>query len=217
MTRMSQSMLAKFIVPPMSLEQQEKIYRERCLPENYDEGYNNVCSHREDARVRQFLADNLVAGLPVLDLGCGTGFGYEILGQPADYRGVDINAGYVEIARSKFQADFNVGSAEEVVRSSKKLGNVIALWSLNYMEPSIIYDIHQRSEGVFVAVHLNKPYIETSASHWYRGLKELFEAKHSVRQEEIAGIFTQLRAKTYKLLDEPYYYVTIMRGMKYGS
>jgi len=211
---MSQSLLARFVVPPLSLEQQQEIYRERTKPENYDEGYNNIHSHREDARVRQLLADNLVAGLPVLDLGSGTGFGYDLLGQPANYKGVDINPGFVEVARSKFQADFSACSAEEAVRSSGELGNVIALWSLNYMEPSIIYDIHQRIKGAFVAVHLNQPYIETSASHWYRGLKEFFEWKHSVRQQEIAGIFTQLGAKTFKLLDEPYYYVTVMGGLK---
>ena len=79
------------------------------------------------------------------------------------------------------------------------------------MDPAVIYDIYSKLEGVFIATHLDRAYLEGDSILWYRGMKEYFEWKHGSRQAEILSIFKKLGAETFNLLDEPYYFVSILR------
>ncbi len=69
----------------------------------YDRLYRDVLSQGENAWVRRRLRALVGAGDHVLDLGCGTGLGFELLdGVSADYVGYDISPAMVAVARRKF-------------------------------------------------------------------------------------------------------------------
>lgn len=65
----------------------------------YDSLYQSAYSQHENEFVAQ-IARRLWRS-PGLDVGCGTGLGFELLGQPAGYTGVDISSQMTALARRK--------------------------------------------------------------------------------------------------------------------
>jgi ubiquinone/menaquinone biosynthesis C-methylase UbiE len=72
------------------------------LAANYDRLYDDVLSRGENLWVRARLRKLVGRGEAVLDLGCGTGLGFELLaGAEARYVGLDISPAMVAMARQK--------------------------------------------------------------------------------------------------------------------
>ncbi len=205
----------------MRLEEQAKEYQRRIDPKIYDQAYSDPGCLIENAEIKRIFQDRVQPGqvMRLADLGCGTGFGYDVCGQPLNYTGVDVSWGSVSIARGKFpNAEFRRQWAEDYISRQKKLFCVTSFFSLNYMVPDIIRMVAERlvRGGAFFAVHYNRPYL-TSNSHWYHDLKEFFLHKHAKRQQQIKAVFDSYNAETFNLLDEPYYFVTILRGEQLGK
>lgn len=73
------------------------------LAATYDRLYDNVLSQGENAWVRGRLAKLVHRGDRVLDLGCGTGLGLDLLaGTGVHYVGLDISPAMIAVARRKF-------------------------------------------------------------------------------------------------------------------
>lgn len=70
---------------------------------SYDKFYDDVLSQGENAWVRSRLGAIVKKGDRVLDLGCGTGLGFQLLkGSAAEYVGLDVSPGMIAVAREKF-------------------------------------------------------------------------------------------------------------------
>ncbi len=96
-------MLVSAIFVP-SAEQSRQYYDK--VADQYDILYMDGVSVAENNIVGNLLADIIPPGGKVLDLGCGSGLGYELLTRrlatPFEYVGVDISVGMVRAARRKF-------------------------------------------------------------------------------------------------------------------
>lgn len=67
----------------------------------YDGAYTGPLYEREDRIVARHLKSLIAEGSRVLDIGCGTGKGYELLPKPISYVGVDISVKMLEEAKRK--------------------------------------------------------------------------------------------------------------------
>ena len=103
--------------------QSSKLYYD-AVGESYDDLYTDGISLAENSLVGDLLAENVAHGTAVLDLGCGSGLGYELLsdkdrlGTRFSYHGVDISVGMIKEARRKFvvteNARFDVMNMEDL-------------------------------------------------------------------------------------------------------
>jgi SAM-dependent methyltransferase len=104
------------------------------VADDYDDIYTDGLSQAEDEIAAEELATQVDDGDRVLDLGCGSGLGYELLcdlGLDVEYIGVDISAGMVHEAREKHgeEATFLVGDiANLATLESGSFDSVISLW-----------------------------------------------------------------------------------------
>jgi ubiquinone/menaquinone biosynthesis C-methylase UbiE len=85
---------------------QSRLYYD-AVAQDYDDLYTDGISQAENALVVRELRQ-MCAGKRVLDLGCGSGLGYELLleacGSAFEYVGVDISSQMVEAARKRWPA-----------------------------------------------------------------------------------------------------------------
>lgn len=74
----------------------------------YDSLYNDGISLAENAIVGDMIAAHVTTGMTVVDLGCGTGLGYELLarrlGYDFNYVGIDISPEMIQVAKRRFVA-----------------------------------------------------------------------------------------------------------------
>lgn len=193
------------------IDYQKEIYLTRTDPDNYEAYYANEQCYKENREIQKILLSELKPGGSILDLGSGLGLGYELLGRPPNYIGLDISARMVQKCHSRYNGVFLLGDAEEYVSCANYLDNVIALFSFNYMRPSLVDVIMSKLRGTFIMVRYNEPYRKNSGSA-YRGLRELFDYWHGGSSKELDSRLAAHSAKTFKLLGEDYFYVSVLRG-----
>lgn len=104
---MSRVLISSLFLP--STEQSKKYYDS--VADQYEDLYTDGISLAENSIVGDMLADRLKPSARVLDLGCGTGLGYELLSQRKganfEYVGIDISTGMIDAANHKFLGSEN--------------------------------------------------------------------------------------------------------------
>jgi ubiquinone/menaquinone biosynthesis C-methylase UbiE len=115
-----------------------KLYYD-AVGESYDDLYTDGISLAENSFVGDLLIEVVAPGAAVLDLGCGSGLGYELLsaknrlGPYFSYYGVDISIGMINEARKKFtfmeNARFDVMNMEDLAYfKNESFDSVISLF-----------------------------------------------------------------------------------------
>lgn len=105
------------------------------LAKDYDDYFKGVLCSKENEIISILLRKWLIPG-SVLDLGCGTGLGYELLpNKNVNYMGIDCSVKMVEIAKEKFSASFRLGDIRTMNNiPDSGFDNVISTFgSVNYI------------------------------------------------------------------------------------
>lgn len=88
--------------------------------------------------------------------------------------------------------------------------NPLFIFSIDYLSVKTISEFIKKTDKIFIAVHYNKPYL--SQTSVYSGRSWLYRLIHPKRKRNaMYALFERHNAKTFKLLDEDYYYVTIIK------
>jgi 2-polyprenyl-3-methyl-5-hydroxy-6-metoxy-1,4-benzoquinol methylase len=89
-------------------------------------------------RARYAFAKELCRGKTVLDLGCGAGYGSQMLAQPAaSVRGIDISPEAVEFARSSYKAanlSYSTGGIDSLVAGEERFEAVVCFEVIEHLE-----------------------------------------------------------------------------------
>lgn len=181
--------------------------------DSYDSNYDNPQAALENAAIK--AAFEVVRGdsRGWVDLGCGTGFGREVVGDSVPYYGVDVDAAMVEKCRQRYPGAIFTQSTAESMRFTPGLG-IIALFSMNYMSMETQMRIAAHEGPVFAVIY-NKPYLPGSASA-YAGMSR---ARYCVEMG-VKGLspYLFLSAGGFKftrLLGEPFYFIAT-KGVSYA-
>lgn len=95
----------------------------------YDRAYSGGEFVREDRLVARALRRFVPRNSRVLDVGCGTGKGIELLPGNVDYVGVDLSAAMLEVARTNFPTKrFVLGDARGLPFSDKTFDVVVSTY-----------------------------------------------------------------------------------------
>lgn len=179
----------------------------RLNAEEYDCYYNNEQGILENQEIERLIKENTIGH--ILDIGSGTGLGFE-LANSKDYVGIDIDAERIRLAQEKYgEQYFEKCDAQKYIKSRNNIESIISLFSINYMRPSIIQDIVLKAKNILI-IHYNKPYLESSSSY-YAGDKEHFDKIHKNTKTELEYWLIKYNFKTTKLLNQDYYYVSILK------
>src|SRR5690625_1415965 len=181
-------------------------------PTKYEEQYNNEICERENEEIKRIINSNIDSDINLLitDIGCGTGLGSDLLDERHQYVGVDRSQKSIEYCRKhKKRGTFIKANAENIVKEVKKI-NPIFIFSIDYLSVKTISEFIKKTDKIFIAVHYNKPYL--SQTSVYSGRSWLYRLIHPKRKRNaMYALFERHNAKTFKLLDEDYYYVTIIK------
>lgn len=115
-------------------DEQQAAFWDKVAP-TYDQIYKSEWNRLEDAYVQEQLGWlAAIPGCRVLDLGCGTGLGYELcraINDGVHYTGMDISAGMIEQCRQRWpNLAFDVGSMADLSRyPDNSFDAVISLYS----------------------------------------------------------------------------------------
>ena len=164
----------------------------------------------ENIELNRIINENIDEFTHVLDIGCGTGLCYKLLNKEnnKNYLGIDNQSSMIRWCKNKYNNIFYLVKAEEYIININRLDTCISLFSLNYMNTKIIKNIYKKMDNKFIAVHYNKPYLCKNSAYYKQKL--YFYLVHGIKKLRIKYIFWRLGAKTYKLLNKDYYYVTIL-------
>lgn len=140
----------------------------------YDTRYTSQMCLQEDLSIYNALID--ISDLntkKIVDLGCGTGFLLDLMENKIDisnYLGIDVSAEMIECARKKYPAaNFVFGSACKVEEYTKiyaiEPDLAISFFTIPYIGVETIKNVHSvlKSDGEFLAVYYNKPYINPAS------------------------------------------------------
>lgn len=148
--------------------------------------------------------------LIITDIGCGTGLGNRLLDSRHQYVGIDSSEKAIKYCRSIYEEGlFIQRDADEAIKHIETV-NPLFMFSLDYLSVETIHEFIKKTDKIFMAIHYNKPYLSGTSA--YKGDKQAFSTIHPKWKERITrGLFERYDANTFKLLDEEYYYVTIIK------
>lgn len=190
---------------------QEVSYSIPSIYENkFDEQQNEIV-RAENQEIESILKSNIPESMSITDIGCGSGLGRRML-KNEDYTGVDMLKEAVEYCQEHYKGTFIQASAEDYIKLVEKI-NPIFLFSIDYVDLESIEEYLIKTGDIFIAVHYNEPYkSETSV---YSGNEDKYRELHPIEQvHERLLLFDRYNAVTYRLLDQNYYYVTILDKRK---
>jgi len=173
----------------------------------YDEFYSNDQAKRENVAIKE-----LIQGIDgyIIDIGSGTGLGFE-LADRITYLGIEEIEERVQISKKKFNHhSFVQGNAKDILEMLVYVNNVISLFSIEYMDLSVIDLIMSKMKGTMIIIHYNEPYLVGSSSEYAKRGKDLFDFKHKQAKMQLKKKLKQYGAVTTKLLGQEYYYVSVL-------
>lgn len=180
-------------------------YEPQKYEEHFDEKNKNV--KRENEEIKRILDLNLPQGIRVTDIGCGTGLGRRLISH--DYTGIDVSEANIRYCKKHHEGRFFNIDADLFTETVDRI-NPVFLFSIDYLELSIIEKYIQKTDQVFVAVHYNRPYLNPSSVYYER--KNEFNAIHPRwRRIKMNQLFREYGGETFPLLGEEYYWVTVIR------
>lgn len=104
----SRMLVSSLLISPA---EQSKTYYDAVAP-TYDDLYNDGISTAENSIIEDLLKETLKTGNIILDLGCGSGLGYELISKHLkgdfEYTGIDISSEMVHNANKKYIGFENV-------------------------------------------------------------------------------------------------------------
>lgn len=180
-------------------------------PQEYDQFYIGEQVLRENREIKRILHKYIPKESCVLDIGSGTGLGYILLdGLATEYTGVEINTEKVQFSAEKYRKNTKWvnKSAEIEIKQPLYYDAIISLSSINYMEPEIIADLFNKAKTTII-VHYNKPYLSGSSSEYWDN-KERFKFLHQENKRRIREELMIFEAKTFRLCNQEYYWVSII-------
>lgn len=182
-------------------------------PIKYEEHFNssNEIIEAENEEIKRILIDHINLDLTITDIGCGSGLGRKLL-KDIDYVGIDNAEKSIEYCKEHYKGSFYCEDAESYINRVDSF-NPIFLFSLDYLSLDTIEKAINKTDQVFIAVHYNKPFL--SKTSIYSSKETIFYELHPV--EEIRAkldLFDRYQAITYKLLDQDYYYISIISKFK---
>jgi len=182
-------------------------------PEDYENFYKNRQCLRENCAIEWILNRHIGKGEDVIDFGAGTGLGWELVKNiTQSYIGIDNNADRVNYANSKVKNQGLKFITSDAYSYSKFITggrNSIFLFSINYIDTKILDELCNKLTGKIIIVHYNKPYLANSSSE-YKGDKERFERIHQKNKERLLQRIDFYKGITTKLLNENFYYLSII-------
>lgn len=177
-------------------------------PVKYNNQYDNDVCNRENEEMRKVLRSLVSNDLDITDIGCGTGLGRELLNGHRKYLGIDNEPKVIEFCKEHREGGYKLADANKYIDTVDKI-NPIFLFSMDYLKEEAIRKYINKTDRLLISIHYNKPYL--SPTSVYSGRKWLSRIiLPEAKKEEILELFQEEGATTYKLLDEEYYYVTIL-------
>ena len=84
---------------------------------------------------RYLFASELVKGLDVLDVACGSGYGSLVLKETGSYRGIDVDPGAIRQARESFPGGrYILGSIYQLPQGDGVMGAVVSFETLEHVD-----------------------------------------------------------------------------------
>lgn len=128
----------------MSCREVEGLYD--AISSDYDFIYDSEECERENAFIQSRLIGQSKGCGNILDVGCGTGLGYELLSTRVnefEYKGIDISQNMVNKAKAKYGSElFESGCASEYLWQISKADFVFALFGVaSYLPESVVNSI----------------------------------------------------------------------------
>lgn len=185
-------------------------------PETYNDKFSNDIANRENEEIRRILKQHIPNETTVHDIGCGAGLGRELLGTDfkGNYYGIDSIIESVVHCRLNYEGIFLCEEAETFIKNEESV-NPIFIFSADYMSTETLEAYIQKTDEVFIAVHYNEPFL--SETSYYSGQENTFYDLHPAEaQRDKLSLFERYNGDTFRLLDQDYYYVTIIKGNESG-
>lgn len=176
------------------------------ISSTYDEIFDDPVSRAEDFIIAKSLNRLVRDGDSILDCGCGTGLGKELINS-ADvfYHGVDISTNMIQLARSKHpDSRFLVGDMANLSHYEESTFDVLISINGSYSHvsnPALVADEIFRvlkPGGQFMVMVYSRFSLSRLIKHWRQGVFK-HEAPYSVRNTD-NEMFVPARFYCYKRL-----------------
>lgn len=172
--------------------------------DSYDAFYSTAQAKKENAEIKRLLNLYFSDIDSVVDLGCGTGFGQDMIPSHIKYHGIDVDEKMVAHCIKHRKGRFTKADARDAVSfySDPKM----ALFSLTDFPVKTIFQFAREKKAFAVAY--NRPYLKDSASAWHKKRLHFF-SQYGTKTILAKCLLMAAGFNVFKLLDEPYYFVAV--------
>lgn len=170
--------------------------------DGYDAFFSSKQAIKENAEIRFLIRSHFGYVSKIIDLGCGTGLGQDLIPYGIEYIGVDVDADMVEHCRACRPGRFFRLDALAAIDSFE--GPKMALFSLTDFSYRAIFKFSQEKKALAIAY--DRPYLEGSASAFLKK-KYCFTWKYGVKTIVTKILLRMAGFKLSNFLGEPYYFV----------
>lgn len=178
-------------------------------PEKYEEHFDssNEIVNRENETIKDILTHFIPPDMEITDIGCGTGLGRKLLPNQ-QYIGVDSSQNSIDYCKEQYEGIFYCEDAESYINTVDRI-NPIFLFSLDYLTLETIEKYIKKTDNILIAFHCNKPFL--SKTSVYSDKEETYYKLHPKEEiESRLALFETYEAQTFNLLNEEFYYVSII-------